>query len=57
MLKKNEYDFEIFEIVKSQSTKSDLQSLKDCVKKNELIMAVQRKVSYQIQIHTQIKVN
>ena len=57
MLKKNEYDSEIFEIVKSQSKKNELQSLKDCVKKNELIMAVQRKVSYQIQIHTQIKVN
>ena len=56
MLKNNEYDSEISEIVNNYSKKSELQSLKDCVEKNGLIMAVQRKVSYQIQIHMQIKV-
>ena len=57
MLKNNEYDSEISEIVNNYSKKSERQSLKDCVKKNGFIIAVQRKVSYQIQIHIKVELN
>ena len=45
----------------SYSRKSELQRLNDCLKNNELAMTmtmvIQRKVSYQVQVNLQIKVD